>query len=146
MLIPGRCHQNQQKKGEEVRYQRWKSMRNLQKIWRVFRWQEREGGKRWWTGKTECGKGIKEETSKSWLQMRTQRGRERVHICLERCGWAWNGWIYGVKIGKTGAKSDEICRLCLQNGPGSTQRQTGPGAACTYRAQSFQTTKEGGRV
>lgn len=48
---------------------------------RVFRWQEMEDGKRWWTGKTERREGNKEETSKSCLQMRIQGAR----VCLERC-------------------------------------------------------------
>lgn len=37
---------------------------------RMFRWQEMEDNEKWWTGKTECGKGIKEETSKSCLGIR----------------------------------------------------------------------------
>ena len=51
-----------------------------------------------------------------------------------------------MKIGKTGEKSHNSCSLCLQNGPGTTQRLPGPGAACTYRAKCFQTTAQGGCV
>lgn len=93
-----KCHyQNHQKERKEGRQQRWKSTRNLQdlKDTRIykrlegFRWQEMEDGERRWAGKTECRKGIKEETSKSWLQMRMQGERES----LLREAWLSSKWL-----------------------------------------------------